>query len=766
MDKKEILKITSNLPDIVAIAPNAFSRVVPADYFPNFSIVCFKYRRETDMIARDIDVYCVEKKKPETKIIKMNAASILGLPDVKNYINKKRDPHLLIYKPSQGLETVAYQNNWKVISNSAEVKYTIENKLAFRMLLEKAGIKSISGETCKFDDLSRDLYKKMVKKYGQKLVFQVCEITTGGGTGTAFINSIGDYENFIIKFTDKRKEYSSIEHVNITRFIEGFPTSIIGCATRYGVIVGNIQTQILDIKEVRTVDEGSGLFSGHDFGFGSYNDDLNNQAKYIAKKFGEYIYNNLGYKGIFGLDLITNVENGKVYPVECNPRYTDAFPLISEIQNDYNAIPMDVFHIFELLGVDYSINVGRVSDSYKRNIPVSQIILETKTNSWTKVKGDLKAGIYRINHPINNGSQIGISYTRPGYRFEQLNSSSEFLVTEGVPFRGQTFKGGSRILRLIFKNSILKDYKVLTDDAKAVINNVYKDLSLLEIKPAVEIKDFLGLRTAQLPEHDYLDLAIEKGAEVINIEGIYPDFGYVRPEKISWGVSLGDDDPIRLVKAKRLRKHLKYWLNNMNKYGLSYEIKKELSGKEFGLWFDKYYKLLSSKEKANIKINPNWMDYKLSMGKKVGGIFIYYKNKFLGGNVFIHTDDKFTVCYGVVEKVKQPNWSLGAIIDFLSIKYAWDLGYKRVGFGQDNNLYGYHLSVGLIQYKLNLGLIPSYKDTNKMYTTRFINTKKFSDCVVFLSIKDGKDVFYVLEKGKLVSHLKLNTSLEIIYEDI
>src|SRR3972149_7270153 len=146
MDKKEILNITKNLQDIVAVAPNAFSRVVPSAYFPNYSIVCFKYRGETDQIAKDIDVFCIEKNYPEITLEKMNAKELLTLPQVEKYINKKKDPHILIYKPTKGVEAIAYETGWKIIGNSQMVKSDIENKLAFRNLLQAAGIDAVTGE--------------------------------------------------------------------------------------------------------------------------------------------------------------------------------------------------------------------------------------------------------------------------------------------------------------------------------------------------------------------------------------------------------------------------------------------------------------------------------------------------------------------------------------------------------------------------------------------------------------------------------------------
>lgn len=552
-----------------------------------------------------------------------------------------------------------------------------------------------------------------------------------------------------------------------------------------------LQTQILDVPEVRLMSDGSGLFSGHDFSYGDYSEETIRQAKDLVKKFGDYIYKNLGYKGIFGLDLIVNKKEGKVYPIECNPRFTDAFPLISEIHSKNGAIPMDVFHILEHMNVPYKIKVDEISKSYEVKTPASQILLQTKTDDWTKVTDDLKAGVYRINQhkvhrkkqensrstrdvfssgviPFKSGSlpRAFISYLRPGYRFEHLKSADEFLITEGVPFKDTVFKGSARVLRLIFAKSILEKPKTLTEETKEVIGEVYNKLSLQKTEAQILLSDFLGLNVAEIPNDEYLKKAEKLSPDIVNLIGNNTHFGFVRPNKIGWGVNISEADPIKLVRAKKLQKHLKNWLFNMDKYGLSIEIKDPLLSKDYLLWFKKYYDLLSSKEKANIKINPLWLDYKKIMGKNVGGIFLYKGKKLLGGNLFIKDETNITVCYGILEKIKEPNWSLGALTDFLCIKYAKELKYKRIGFGTDNNLYGYHLSTGLLQYKLNLGLIPYWKDTAEIYSTKFINVEKFAGTIAFLGIKEGKNIFYVLNKTEAENNLKLNTDMEMITEEL
>ncbi|KKR10800.1 MAG: ATP-grasp domain protein [Candidatus Woesebacteria bacterium GW2011_GWA1_39_21] len=766
---KDVMKLTKDLPDIVAVAPNAFSRVVPAQFFPNFSIVCFKYRQETDFVARDMEVFCAEKNDPNVSISKMNAKEMLQLPMVQKYINDKRDPHLLVYKPTKGVEDIAYQTGWKIIGNSATVKYDIENKLAFRNLLKDAGIEAITGETVLFDELDENLYKNLVEKYGEHLVFQVAEMTAGGGTGTAFINNTKDLHAFMEKFGAKKEMLTSIENINVTKFIEGVPTSVAACTTKFGVITGRIQTQILDIPEVRELNEGSGLFCGHDFSYGDFSEDLNIQAASIAKKIGEYIYKTLNYKGIFGLDLITNVEEGKVYVVECNPRYTDAFPLLSEIYNSSSAIPMDVFHILEHMNVPYEIDVDEVTESYRKTAPASQIILETKRESATKVTGDLQAGVYKINQTSVGKDQriTGISFLRSGYRFEDLKDEDEFLVTEGVPFKNTVYREEARILRLIFKRSILARPKNLTPIATQVIEEIYKILSLVETESKVLISDFLGLEQAEIDDVKSWKKAEELGVDLINYSGVDTGFGYPRPAKLRWFVDVTTDDPFGLIRSKKLKKHLKYWRMKMRKYGLRYEVINDITSKEFNLWFEKYQSILQTKNKANIRINPKWLYYKYKTGKRVGAIFLYKDRKLLGGNIFIYTDSGFTVGYGVVEKIESPNWSLGALVDFLSLQKGMQMGYKKIGFGQDNNLYGYHLSTGLLRYKLNFGLTPGYKETGKIYSTKFVKMDKFDDELIFFGLKDGKYVFYRLVTNDPSTagrdkEQSLNTDLEVV----
>jgi predicted ATP-grasp superfamily ATP-dependent carboligase len=478
------IKLTT--PPIAGIAPNAFSRVVANSFLDNYSIICFKWRGETAYIARDMKVHAVEHENPETKIERTNAMEILNLPSVQEYMKVNNIRDILVYKSTIGVEELADQMGWNIIGNRTTVKDKFENKAFFRKALVEAGITPIPGNIYSPHELTYELVLKLQSEYygneRKPLVFQIAEMTAGGGTGTAFISNKEEYDAFMEKLNTKlgEKRKNPIENITIAKFIEGESCSIAGCVTKKGTITARIQTQVQDIPEVRLLGEGSGLFCGHDWSYKDYDESLQAQAQEIARKFGDHLYKN-GYKGIFGLDLMVNEEEGIVYPVECNPRYTDAFPILTMMQSAKGLLPMDYYHIAEHLNLDYDFDLNQVSEGFNQTYRGSQIILETKTNEWSKVTGDLPAGVYHFDKQQND-----IRYVREGYRYEDILSPEEFLLTEGVPFKDTVFKPGARVLRLVRTGAMLKAKSELTDETKQLVALLYDRLQIVEIEAPIE----------------------------------------------------------------------------------------------------------------------------------------------------------------------------------------------------------------------------------------------------------------------------------------
>lgn len=471
------VKKINYLPPIVGVSPNAFSRVVPASFLDNYTIICLKKRGETDYVKRDASVICAEDKFPiESKLAKQSTMAILKIPSIVKYINSLNDPHILIYKPMPELEIYCNDMEWKIIANTFIQRDLLENKKNFREMLIASGITAIEGETYLADKFDYDLYKTLKLKFGEKLVFQIAEMTSGGGLGTSFISSENDYKIFLNKLRQLKNEGISIKNVNVTKFIEGVPASIISVATPNGTITGTLQAQIQDIDLVNDSSKGSGLYCGHDFSYFNGNTELLKKAKDIAKKFGNHLVKTVGYKGLFGMDLLIDQKSDVVYPVECNPRYTDLFPIISMNCIASGLIPFDYYHILAFLAPGRIKDIDIISKGYQFLSPGSQLVLSTKSGKRTFLNGVLPAGVYKFD---NAGE---IEFVRGGYRFENLKDVNEFLITEGVPKKGDVLGAWSRVCRVVFKSSVLVSKNKLKPVYEKVIRNIYKMIDLKEVK--------------------------------------------------------------------------------------------------------------------------------------------------------------------------------------------------------------------------------------------------------------------------------------------
>lgn len=463
MKLNKLRQAARKLPPIVGVTPNALTRVVPAQFLNDYSIVCFKWRQETEYVSRVTEVFSIERLYPGAKISKMNSTSVLRFPPVQEYLSRKGKPWLLVYKSRPGLERLAQRLGFGIIGNKPGVIAEYDDKRRFREILEEEGIRRVPGESIPFEKLRTELLAELKKKYGEKIVVQAAEIA-GGGKGTAFVQDEEDLESFISRIKSKEKG-SRVKKLNVTKFIDGIPASIAACVTKYGIISGGIQTQIQDIPQVRNPEVGSGLFLGHDWSFRQWRGDVIRQAQELADKIGKRLKRE-GYKGIFGLDLVID-EEGVVYPIECNPRYTGAFPVLSQIYIANGLVPLDFYHILEHLGIEYNVDVREASDTYTKPLLGSQIILYNRREQAVKVEGYLKAGVYKVAGET-------MQFVREGFGYEHLLDAGEFVLTDGVPFPGTVLEPSERLAKLVFKKGILQNKNKLTQEVEKIIDWVYQ----------------------------------------------------------------------------------------------------------------------------------------------------------------------------------------------------------------------------------------------------------------------------------------------------
>lgn len=466
-------KLKTNKNIIALGAGNAFSYIFPSFFLDKYTIICLFNKKDTKVIKKEKKIFSVEEYIPNITVPRVNQKELLKLDIVNRYILNNKNPSIFVRKTTPGTQNFVNDNNLELLSNPRSIRDPFENKLFFRNALISLGLKHIEGETFLFSKLNYEIIKKMHKKYGPKIVLQVSELTHGGGVGTAYIENEDDF----IKFREKMIKIKNgevkrnIENVIVTKFIKGIQASILGCVTTNEIIVGSLQTQLQDLKDVVNPEKGSGVYCGHDWGYLPYNNEVIKKTTDLVKIFGNYM-KSFGYKGIFGLDII--IDESKVYPVECNPRYTDALPVVSFLELEKGIIPLEYYHFAEFLGINISLPLDINSNKAKMGYMASQIILSSRSNNFVINKNEIEAGIYKYL----NGKLV---FLNESFDLRDINNNLEFLITDGVPNINTKFKPRSRILRVIFKKSILEREGKLKKEVSDVIEAIYKKLNLIEV---------------------------------------------------------------------------------------------------------------------------------------------------------------------------------------------------------------------------------------------------------------------------------------------
>jgi hypothetical protein len=238
-----------------------------------------------------------------------------------------------------------------------------------------------------------------------------------------------------------------LKSVSIHKFVEGTPVSMALCLTKFGLLFTAIQRQLIDLPYCEGLTE-NGIFCGHVWEETPWPRYVTQKAQKQAQTIGEHL-NSLGYRGIFGIDFLIDSEREQVYPIEINPRFTGAFPMLSLLHIERLLIPMEVFHILEFLGVEYRIDLEELNSGYANPGSGSHLLLFLLSEKDKVSTARLNAGLYEYSP--QKGS---FHFVKKAFDYRHIENESQFIITDGPPERSGEGAGSSdplfRLCRFLF----------------------------------------------------------------------------------------------------------------------------------------------------------------------------------------------------------------------------------------------------------------------------------------------------------------------------
>ena len=441
----------------VGLGQSAYSRMGASNFLTDYSIICVKDSLENETLKKGgINIAsCVNMN---LHIDPKNSVGILSSNFFINYIKKNKITHVLVYKTTTKTEELINNLDLKLAGNSAVISESYENKNFFFSLVRKLNLPYPAGEQVKRGALDVKNYSFLERKY-HRFVIQRTDMDKGGGLSTYFIASRTDFANFL------KESIQNHVTLNITKFIEGKACSATGCVTQNGIICSPLQYQLIDIPQISNTGM-KGVWCGHDWLASKKFTDLAQKRKNsILETMGKELFK-LGYKGIFGIDFMIDAQDN-LYPIECNPRYTGAFPAYTFFQLAKQQIPLELIHLLEHYHVDYDLNIEEVNKQLA-TFEGSQLILRSLVNEDIIIKSIMKPGKYGFN----NGKLEFLSDNN----LPLFGSSNEIVICDAIPKIGNKVAAYDRIGKIIFADQIGEEDLSLDEKTKKILDIFYTKL--------------------------------------------------------------------------------------------------------------------------------------------------------------------------------------------------------------------------------------------------------------------------------------------------
>lgn len=446
----------------LAVGVVPFSRVTTALFLKNHLIYCVKDCKEIALMRQFTTVYCLEERNPKLARKINNTGYLLRNYQFQAFLKSLKKPYrLFFYNVTPFIYETLQKEKYDFIGNDPKTANTVKCKADFRATLKKLNLPHLPDKLVSREEFLQATFEVYRDFFGGSYVCQRGDYDAGGEIATHFIHTSEDFAKTKKVFTEDTR----FTTVQISKFTRGDTVSMVACATRYGTLTGPLQQQLIDIPESLGNVAGRGVFVGHDWGLRPWGDVAERESERILTTLGDYLYAQ-GYRGIFGVDLIVDGETKTVYPLECNPRYTGSFPIVSLLMLQYKLPPLDFFHLTEHLDIPLRIDKEALNRALKFRSSASHILLTVK--GVTRMPIDLPAGVYHLN------DRDEIRFVRPGIVPWDLKAANEFLVIDPVLSRGGLIgQNVFKLFKLIFPVGIAKDSYALKPEFGRIVKAFY-----------------------------------------------------------------------------------------------------------------------------------------------------------------------------------------------------------------------------------------------------------------------------------------------------
>lgn len=467
-----------NTPGLVGVGERAYPRMGPALWSAGYSIICSIGTLDLNDMRRWAKVECFQESFPGSEP-PSDTHSILSRKDSWRALQELEPGNrLLLYRQTAQIRELARRRGWVILANPPETRLQWDHKCMFREKLLSMGLAALEFESLDLESLSPERCSELMDRWGAPLVVQIPSFPQGGGRSGFVVREPNEMPELRASWGNGTHRGHSFGSVMVSPLLKGASLSMEGCVTPWGVAVSPLQIQLVDIPEVLPPG-GFGRFCGHQWGCGiALEGWIEETARMITLEVGRTMAQE-GYRGIFGLDFLLESNSKALRVLECNPRYTGAFPTLTLLQWAHGLLPLELFHLLSWLQEPgLKVEPALLATTHTTLGPAAQILLFQRNPERVRVTRELHSGLYNWIEEEATAKRVGpaLPFPVPPVPKEQ------FILLDGPPFPGHSLRKGpelERVARLVFFRDILGQQPGgLSQDALKVIQWVYQNLGL------------------------------------------------------------------------------------------------------------------------------------------------------------------------------------------------------------------------------------------------------------------------------------------------
>jgi D-alanine-D-alanine ligase-like ATP-grasp enzyme len=404
---------------------------------------------------------------------------LLAHPAVKEFITERGPGGKAVFLMfDERTEELCKELGLKVCFPSAKLRTGVDDKVETTRIADRAGVKCVPNVLAKVD--SYEALRRVSKKLGDDLVIQ----TAYGDSGhtTFFVSNEND-------FRKHEEEIVEAPEVKIMKRIRCRGSALEACVTKHGVICGPLMTELVGFKELTPYRGG---WCGNEVFAGAFDAKTRRNARKAAVAFGEEL-KEMGYRGYFEIDFLTDLDTGKVYLGECNPRITGASSMTNLASFAHADAPLFLFHLLEWMRVNHEYDIEELNSRWAdgRNIDSwSQLVVKHTDDTIDRITEAPRSGIWELDD--DGGMHFVRSQTHR--RTVQHENRAFWLRISG---KGDYRYEGADLGILVSPGRFMDEDFQLTPRAKAWIKGIrsqYKGEPIAGVQVPMNDPDFGGFK--------------------------------------------------------------------------------------------------------------------------------------------------------------------------------------------------------------------------------------------------------------------------------